>query len=718
MSDKTRPSTSGETLRLDELEAGTQHDLLALILEHVDAHVFMKDAAGHYLYANPKVCAALQRPLEEILGHTDAELLPAKTAADLMAFDRQVFSAGQPLRREETVITPDGTARTFLSEKIPVRQTDGTATLIGFATDITELKAVEAALRVSQKDLHHTLESLPFPVVVVETPAPGQWTDLRARCLFFNRPWLDTLGYGTTDAATAEELTRCLYPDSLYRREVWERRTEAARHAAGNGGTAPAFEVRVTAKDGTVHQMLSGTSVLGNRMIVSLQDITELRQQEEALRISEERHRFLAENARDVIWTMEPDGRISYVSPSIEAVRGFTPAEAMAQRLEEIHPPESLALATRWWSQMDADLAAGHTPANFRGEMAYYRKDGSIFWTEVMAYPLLHPDGSLAQVVGVTRDMTEQRRAKEAIEKAAAAVRRSEEHYRLLSSNLYDAVLHMDDDSMVTWASPSLHRVLGYAPEEWMGHPVTDFIVPQDAARAHANIERCITRHEPVIARYTTHDKQGLVHHAESYATPYLKTDGTRDGIVVSFHLIDTQVAMEKELERRARTDELTSLLNRREVFERLHDLTGPHVRTGHQVAVLFCDLDKFKDVNDVHGHRVGDEVLGAVADRLRASLRNEDDLAARVGGDELMVILHGLHDQADALAVAEKLRAAVAEPIPTSAGPLQVTMSIGVALARADESTEELISRADTAMYRAKQTGRNQVLPVDNAPA
>jgi len=77
MSLKATLPTSGENLHLAALEAGTQHDLLAHILKHVDAHVFMKDAAGHYLYADPKVCAALRHPLEEILGHTDAELMPA-----------------------------------------------------------------------------------------------------------------------------------------------------------------------------------------------------------------------------------------------------------------------------------------------------------------------------------------------------------------------------------------------------------------------------------------------------------------------------------------------------------------------------------------------------------------------------------------------------------------------------------------------------------------
>ena len=692
-----------------------QHDLLALVLKHVDAHVFVKDAAGRYLYANPKACESLQHPLAEILAHTDAELMPAEAAADIMQFDRRVLAASHPLRREEKLTAPDGTARIFLSEKIPIRQADGTTILIGFAAPITELKSVEAALRASHEELHHTLEHLPFPVVVLEASAPGQWTDLRARCLFFNRSWLDTLGYGTIDAPTADELTRHLYPDPEYRRTVREQRTDAARHAASNGGIAPVFEVRITAKDGTVHQMLSGTSVFGRRMIVSLQDITELRKQQEALRVSEERHRFLAENARDVIWTMEPDGRISYVSPSIEAVRGFSPEEAMAQTLDQIHPPESLAVAVQWWSQMRTDLTAARQPANFRGEMAYYRKDGSLFWTEVMAYPLLHPDGSLAQVVGVTRDISERKRAQEEIEKAAAAVARSEEHYRLLSSNLYDAVLHMNDDSVVTWVSPSLKRVLGYDPEDWTGHPVTDFLVPDDAARAHANIEHCITRSEPVIARYTAYDTAGRLHHAESYATPYLKTDGTRHGIVVSFHLIDEQVAMEAELERRARTDELTSLLNRQEVFERIEAYGGKHPRTGQAIAVFFCDMDKFKTVNDTYGHAAGDEVLRVMADRIRHCLRSTDDLGARVGGDELLVVLHGVQDLPNAVAIAEKLRLSAAEPIAIPGGTIRTTVSIGVTLARPGEKTGDLIARADEAMYRAKEHGRNQVIPIES---
>ena len=133
-------------------------------------------------------------------------------------------------------------------------------------------------------------------------------------------------------------------------------------------------------------------------------------------------------------------------------------------------------------------------------------------------------------------------------------------------------------------------------------------------------------------------------------------------------------------------------------------------LRHGDATAVLFCDLDNFKEINDTFGHVPGDELLRTVATRIRMGLRS-GDMAARIGGDELMVVLQGVRSLNDAMAIAEKLRRAVAEPIPTSAGYLSITLSIGVTMVQPDETHDAIISRADRAMYRAKQTGRNQVL-------
>ena len=170
-----------------------------------------------------------------------------------------------------------------------------------------------------------------------------------------------------------------------------------------------------------------------------------------------------------------------------------------------------------------------------------------------------------------------------------------------------------------------------------------------------------------------------------------------------------------ENLEHRIRTDELTKLLNRREVFERFEDLCGKAPRTGSDLAVLFIDFDKFKAINDTHGHTAGDEVLRVTAERLRTCLRHDDDLGARIGGDEMMVVLHGVHGVNDAARVAEKLRTRAAEPISINGTRLSITVSIGVALARPGEKTAALVARADEAMYRAKKRGRNQVITIQS---
>ncbi|HWL81921.1 MAG TPA: PleD family two-component system response regulator [Roseomonas sp.] len=152
-------------------------------------------------------------------------------------------------------------------------------------------------------------------------------------------------------------------------------------------------------------------------------------------------------------------------------------------------------------------------------------------------------------------------------------------------------------------------------------------------------------------------------------------------------------------------TDSLTGLRNRRYVTRHLEGL----LRTG-QAALLLLDVDRFKAVNDTHGHAVGDLVLKEVACRLKEHLRSVD-VAARFGGEEFVVAMGGT-TEAEALQVAERLRATVAEqPVPTGQGhPLHITTSIGVALAQSGESLPTLLRAADAALYRAKANGRNRV--------
>ena len=142
----------------------------------------------------------------------------------------------------------------------------------------------------------------------------------------------------------------------------------------------------------------------------AMQDITNLHEVETELRRSEERHRLLAENAWDVIWTMALDGTITYVSPAVERVRGFTPDEAMRQPLEEINPPESAAKVGDYFARLFAAIADGTEPPPYLGEHEYYRKDGSIMVGEIQVIPHIDADGRVVEILGVTRDVSERKR--------------------------------------------------------------------------------------------------------------------------------------------------------------------------------------------------------------------------------------------------------------------------------------------------------------------
>jgi diguanylate cyclase (GGDEF)-like protein/PAS domain S-box-containing protein len=164
---------------------------------------------------------------------------------------------------------------------------------------------------------------------------------------------------------------------------------------------------------------------------------------------------------------------------------------------------------------------------------------------------------------------------------------------------------------------------------------------------------------------------------------------------------------LQADLTRLALQDPLTGLANRTLLDDRLRVALARAGRHGSLTGVLFLDLDGFKAINDEHGHHVGDELLRAVARRLRAVLRPAD-VVARLGGDEFVAICEELSGLEEAHAIASRVEVAIADPIDTDAGPLTVCASVGLALAEGsrDADADELIRRADEAMYRAKNAG------------
>jgi diguanylate cyclase (GGDEF)-like protein/PAS domain S-box-containing protein len=171
-------------------------------------------------------------------------------------------------------------------------------------------------------------------------------------------------------------------------------------------------------------------------------------------------------------------------------------------------------------------------------------------------------------------------------------------------------------------------------------------------------------------------------------------------------HHIEERRALERDLEHRATHDRLTDLPNPGAFRENLGRALARARRRGGKVALLFLDLDDFKLVNDALGHQMGDRVLAAVAERLKGCLRGSDT-AARLGGDEFVMLLEDIADEGEAVGVAERFLARMRAPLDLREHRLSMTASVGIAVGSGEERSEELLRAADTAMYRAKGTGR-----------
>ena len=300
------------------------------------------------------------------------------------------------------------------------------------------------------------------------------------------------------------------------------------------------------------------------------------------------------------------------------------------------------------------------------------------------------------------RDVTERY---DASQRVAAA----EEQYRLLADNSADIVVRLRDNTIV-WMSNSVTASLGGDPDEWVGVQLADILHPEDMPTYEA-VLAAVETGQTIVQRGRLRAHDGGYHWLEVHAKVFLDAAGHPDGLVASMRIVDAEVAAERELERLARFDTLTGAMNRAAALTRLAAATAQPRRPGSENGVLFCDVDRFNDINDTLGHTAGDAVLSALARRITACLSSED-IVARMGGDEFLVFLPGIHDISEAATIAERIRVAAVEPIPLGddRGATHASLSIGVTLVLPGEDTDAFIERADTAMYAAKTSGRNKV--------
>lgn len=315
-----------------------------------------------------------------------------------------------------------------------------------------------------------------------------------------------------------------------------------------------------------------------------------------------------------------------------------------------------------------------------------------------------------AFIVGAVTFYFIQREQRLLIEKEQVSKERAdaERRYRILADNAVDIIVHLRDGE-VAWISPSVEAALGRPPQGWTGSGLHPHIHPRDLETVITALRR-VEAGESVLQRFRIRSADGNYHWVEGHGKPYIDAEGNTDGLIAAVRMVDDQVKAEQQLERLARFDTLTGLVNRAEAIGRLASALEQPQPAGTYVGVLFCDVDRFKEINDTWGHGAGDFVLAALAARVRESVR-QGDTVGRTGGDEILVLLPGVGSIDELGQIAEKIRSRAAEPIHASGTTICATLSIGATIALPDDSVDTITTRADAAMYQAKLGDRNTVV-------
>jgi diguanylate cyclase (GGDEF)-like protein/PAS domain S-box-containing protein len=412
------------------------------------------------------------------------------------------------------------------------------------------------------------------------------------------------------------------------------------------------------------------------------------------------------DNAGSLVVVLDRDGRIVRFNRACERTTGYTAAEVRGRPIwEAVLPAE------------EAERARAKFAAVTEGQVSerhWCTKGGELRLIEWTATALTDDGGERAFVIGTGTDITERRRAENAL-------RHAEERFRAAfeGAPIGVALVGVERDCVGRWlqVNPALCELTGYASEELLATSLEAITHPDDQDLSATAMQGLIAGETPQLRLETRY-----MHRAGHPIWALLHASVVRDGAGQPLYAIaqvldiTERKRFEGQLQHLADHDPLTGLVNRRRLEVELRNGVALAKRYGHAGALLVIDLDNFKYVNDTYGHAVGDELICRVGGVLRERLR-ETDVLARLGGDEFAVMLPRA-SLADAQAVAADLLGLIRSQACVLVGERRVRLSGSVGVApidpRAELTADELLVEADLAMYEAKETGRDRVAPVD----
>lgn len=463
------------------------------------------------------------------------------------------------------------------------------------------------------------------------------------------------------------------------------------------------LEVECLKKDGTSIPVSLTVSPLRdeNGEVVAFlgisRDISERKALERALEESRNKYRTLL-NASPEPSLVQSGGVIRYVNQAAVKAFGFErPAELLGRSVLEFAHTDSLG----WIAEAIRGLSCETVIPQQTKEMKLLKADRSTFIAEVTFLGIEFENKLAVQIL--FRDITEKKRTEEALI-------RSEEKYRLIAENMTDLVTIVNGNREVIYTSPSRINVLGVFPEESVGKQAHDNVHPDDYPEFKSFIDDLfLTQGVGELEFRYRHKTQKWIW-METKASYFVDEENGKGFLLFVSRDIEEKKKLREKLRMMAFQDELTGLPNRRAFHKKVLQTLEEARENKEKFALLYLDIDKFKCVNDRLGHLAGDQLLRCFAERVGSVLR-EDDVLARQGGDEFLILLPYVKGEENVKWVATRILESMQEEWQIDGHSFTTTSSIGIAVYPRDgDSMEELLSHADDALYKAKESGRNRL--------
>lgn len=631
----------------------------------------------------------------EVVGRSARAALPELEGEGYFELLDRVYETGETVEDEERPLrlqTEETTEQRYINFVFqPRREDGGVVGVIGHGVDVTEQVERRRKAEEQQRNLDRILETSADGILL--TDADGEFT-------YANRAAEALLG--VEDA----EIVSHTYGDPEWGisgpdgGELPHEEVPVAR-VLESGEPVTAVECGVERPDGTRRVLsvnaapLEGPDGELQGVVASLRDVTDRRKAERArARLTD-----ILETTPDAVATADPEGTILWVNePGREMVGVPEDEELVGRSLLSVHPERARE------KLVDEAFPTAREEGVWRGETAFLAHDGREIPVSQIILAHRSSDGELQYLSMIARNISEAK-ARE------AALEESEARFRQMAENIEEVFWLRDSDGEeVLYMSPAYEKIWGRSVEELKERPWSwvEAVHPEDRERVKRT---AFAEAAPFEEEYRVIRPDGEVRWVHDQGVPVQKEDGDISRTAGAARDVTDRKRMEEELRHRALHDSLTELPNRTLFEDRVQHALQRSKRHGQLVGLLMLDLDRFKQVNDLYGHAVGDRLLQELAERLQSNLRGEDT-AARLGGDEFGILLPDLERPENLPAVRTRLMQALGKPYRLGGELVEMDVSMGGVLHGDDdraltvEKPDDLLRYADLALYRIKESG------------